>query len=273
MNPGKVVEPYRLDENLRVNPELKMWQPETHFKFPADHGSLAGAAARCVGVGKCRSDEGGVMCPSYRVTREEEHSTRGRARLLWEMAQGEVLKGQWRDEAVKESLDLCLACKGCKSDCPVSVDMASYKSEFLSHYYEGRMRPRSAYAFAHIDRWARLASVAPWLGESGDADSGIARNLAKWVAGMPQQRKHSQICAADFSLMVFKAGTACIAKTGRYCSGRIRLTIIFFRRRQRLRWRFWSMAGFEVKLPRKVLCCGRPLYDFGFLDTRKTSIA
>ena len=88
MNPGKVVEPYRMDENLRLGADYKPWEPETHFQFPDDHGSLAHATLRCVGVGKCRRDEGGVMCPSWRVTHEEEHSTRGRAHLLWEMAQG-----------------------------------------------------------------------------------------------------------------------------------------------------------------------------------------
>ncbi|HZZ17189.1 MAG TPA: FAD-binding and (Fe-S)-binding domain-containing protein, partial [Candidatus Sulfotelmatobacter sp.] len=121
MNPGKLIEPYKLDENLRLGADYAPWQPETNFKFVADHGSLAGAALRCVGVGKCRREEGGVMCPSYRVTREEEHSTRGRAHLLWEMTQGEVIRDGWRSEEVKKSLDLCLACKGCKSDCPVGV--------------------------------------------------------------------------------------------------------------------------------------------------------
>ncbi|HXZ39450.1 MAG TPA: FAD-binding and (Fe-S)-binding domain-containing protein, partial [Terriglobales bacterium] len=163
MNPGKVVEPYKLDENLRLGTEYRPWEPQTHFQFPEDRGSLASATLRCVGVGKCRQYEGGVMCPSFRVTGDEEHSTRGRAHLLWEMTQGEVIQDGWRDENVKESLDLCLACKGCKSDCPVGVDVATYKAEFLSHYYEGRVRPRSAYAFGNIDLWARLASNAPGL--------------------------------------------------------------------------------------------------------------
>jgi FAD/FMN-containing dehydrogenase/Fe-S oxidoreductase len=267
MNPGKVVEPYRIDENLRVNPELKMWQPETHFKFPADHGSLAEAASRCVGVGKCRSDEGGVMCPSYRVTREEEHSTRGRARLLWEMASGEVLKGQWKDEAVKESLDLCLACKGCKSDCPVAVDVASYKAEFLSHYYEGKMRPRSAYAFAHIDRWARLGSVAPWLVNLGTQLPGL-RNIAKWAAGMPQQRS-----IPKFASQTFRSWFSRRPQSG----GKARQVLLwpdtfnnyFLPQTAKAAVEVLASAGFDVKLPGKVLCCGRPLYDFGFLDRAK----
>jgi FAD/FMN-containing dehydrogenase len=163
MNPGKVVQPYRLDENLRLGAGYQPWDPQTHFKFPQDQGSLAHATLRCVGVGKCRRDEGGVMCPSFRVTREEEHSTRGRAHLLWEMAKGDVIQDGWHSEEVKSSLDLCLSCKGCKSDCPVGVDVATYKAEFLSHYYEGRLQPRNAYAFGNIDIWARLASNAPGL--------------------------------------------------------------------------------------------------------------
>ena len=168
MNPGKLIEPYKLDENLRLGPDYAPWEPKTNFQFTADHGSLAEATLRCVGVGKCRREEGGLMCPSYRATHEEEQSTRGRAHLLWEMTQGKgkdrrdgVIRDGWRSEEVKHSLDLCLACKGCKSDCPVGVDVATYKSEFLSHYYEGRVRPRSAYAFGNIDLWARVASMRP----------------------------------------------------------------------------------------------------------------
>jgi FAD/FMN-containing dehydrogenase/Fe-S oxidoreductase len=192
MNPGKLIEPYKLDENLRLGANYAPWEPTTRFQFPADQGSLANAALRCVGVGKCRRDEGGVMCPSYRATREEEHSTRGRAHLLWEMTQGQsrkdgIIRDGWRSQEVKHSLDLCLACKGCKSDCPVSVDVATYKAEFLSHYYEGRLRPRSAYAFGNIDLWARLASAAPGLANL-TTQLPFLREIAKMVAGIPKQR-------------------------------------------------------------------------------------
>jgi FAD/FMN-containing dehydrogenase len=192
MNPGKLIQPYKLDENLRLGANYSAWEPETHFQFPLDHGSLSHAALRCVGVGKCRRDEGGVMCPSFRATREEEHSTRGRAHLLWEMTQGHarddgIIRGGWRSEEVKRSLDLCLACKGCKSDCPVGVDVATYKAEFLSHYYEGRVRPLSAYAFGNIDLWARLASNVPGLVNLA-TQLPFLRDIAKIVAGIPHQR-------------------------------------------------------------------------------------
>jgi FAD/FMN-containing dehydrogenase len=187
MNPGKVVEPYRLDENLRLGADYHPWEPETHFQFPEDHGSLPQATLRCVGVGKCRQYEGGVMCPSFRVTREEEHSTRGRAHLLWEMTKGDVIRDGWQNHDLKHSLDLCLSCKGCKSECPVGVDVATYKAEFLSQYYQGRLRPRSAYAFAHIDVWALLASHFPVVANLA-TQLPVLRVVAKFVAGMPQQR-------------------------------------------------------------------------------------
>ena len=128
------------------------------------------------------------MCPSFRVTREEEHSTRGRAHLLWEMTQGEVIKDRWQNEAVKESLDLCLACKGCKSDCPTGVDVATYKAEFLSHYYETKRRPLNALAFGNIDLWARAAAHVPGL-VNLTTQLPFLRDLAKLAAGMPTQRR------------------------------------------------------------------------------------
>jgi len=123
-------------------------QPETHFKFPEDEGSFAKSTLRCIGMGACRKNDSGTMCPSYMVTLEEEHSTRGRAHALFEMLQGEVLKDGWQDEDVKKTFDLCLACKAWQVGVPANVDIATYKAEFLSHYYEGRMRPLRAYAFA-----------------------------------------------------------------------------------------------------------------------------
>src|SRR5206468_7919202 len=121
---------------------------------------------------------GGTVCPSYRVTREEAHSTRGRAHLLFEMLEGDPISGGWKDDHVKDALDLCLACKGCKSECPVNVDMATYKAEFLSHYYDGRLRPRSAYAMGFIHRWARVGARIPRLANLVMAAPGLAQ-LAK----------------------------------------------------------------------------------------------
>ncbi len=139
MNPGKVVDAYPLDANIRY---MTLSEPAhlrpTRYSFADDDGSLLHASLRCVGVGRCRRDDTATMCPSYRATRDEVHSTRGRARLLGEMFQGEPVPASWRSEEVREALELCLSCKGCASDCPTHVDMATYKSEFLFHYYRGR---------------------------------------------------------------------------------------------------------------------------------------
>jgi len=267
MNPGKLVEPYRLDENLRLGAGYHPWEPDTHFQFPEDRGSLAHATLRCVGVGKCRQDEGGVMCPSYRVTREEEHSTRGRAHLLWEMAQGEVIKDKWRDEQVKDSLELCLSCKGCKSDCPVGVDVATYKAEFLSHYYEGRRRPRSAYAFAHIDIWARLASQVPGLVNLA-TQLPVLGDLAKLASGMPQRRKIPVFAPQTFREW-FRRREPRNLEGAPVLLWADTFNNYFLPDTAKAAVEVLEAAGCRVLLPGGHLCCGRPLYDFGMLDRAK----
>ncbi len=264
MNPGKVVDPYRLDENLRLGADYDPWHPETRFQFPDDNGSFAHAALRCVGVGKCRREAGDTMCPSFRVTREEMHSTRGRAHLLWEMLQGEVVRDGWRSEEVKESLDLCLSCKGCKTDCPVNVDIASYKSEFLSHYYEGRFRPRSAYAMGLVDIWAAAASRVPGLANlitQMPATSAIAR----FIAGMPEQRR-----IPAFAPQTFKQWFKRRPPRNQGCP-QVMLWPDTFNNHFttevcQAAAGVLEAAGFQVIVPRQNLCCGRPLYDFGMLD-------
>jgi len=216
MNPGKLIGPQgkppnKLDADLRLGENYTAWEPETHFQFPLDHGSLSHAALRCVGVGKCRREEGGVMCPSWRATHEEEHSTRGRAHLLWEMTQNPnrpdaIIRDGWQSEEVKHSLDLCLACKGCKSDCPVSVDVATYKAEFLSHYYEGRLRPLNAYAFGNIDFWASLASKAPGL-VNLTTQLPFLSDIAKMIGGIPAQRRIPAFAPETFKQWFFRTAT------------------------------------------------------------------
>jgi FAD/FMN-containing dehydrogenase/Fe-S oxidoreductase len=268
MNPGKVVEPYKLDENLRLGADYKPWEPETHFKFPEDQGSLPLATLRCVGVGKCRHDEGGVMCPSFRVTREEEHSTRGRAHLLWEMTKRDVIHDGWRDQHVKDSLDLCLACKGCKSDCPVGVDVATYKAEFLSHYYESNRRPRGAYAFGNIDVWARLASKAPGL-INLSTQLPLLRDIAKLIAGVPRKRSIPTFARHTFRhwfnqrTLHNSQGTPVLLWPDTFNN-------YFLPDTAKAAVKVLESAGYSVLLPQANLCCGRPLYDWGMLDRAKT---
>jgi FAD/FMN-containing dehydrogenase/Fe-S oxidoreductase len=300
-NPGKLIglpekPPYKLDENLRLGAAYSPWEPKTNFQFPADHGSLAQATLRCVGVGKCRHDEGGIMCPSYRATREEEHSTRGRAHLLWEMTQGEVIRDGWRSEEVKHSLDLCLACKGCKTECPVGVDVATYKAEFLSHYYEGRLRPRSAYASGNIDLWARLASHAPGLANLA-TQLPFLRDLSKLVAGIPKQRAIPAFAPETFKTWFYrrrfdrttsnpenKFGKA-TASAVPNSTGSTRTSAAegppvllwpdtfnnyFHPGTAIAAVEVLEAAGFRVIVPKANLCCGRPLYDHGMLDRAQT---
>ncbi|MFE1360925.1 FAD-binding and (Fe-S)-binding domain-containing protein [Streptomyces harbinensis] len=197
MNPGKIVSPDRTTGPHPVDGELRLgphWQPhetpEQHFDYPEDAHSFRRSVMRCVGIGNCRSHRGGVMCPSYRATGEEEHSTRGRARLLFEMLGGHAdsaITDGWRSTAVRDALDLCLACKGCKSDCPTGVDMATYKAEFLSHHYAGRPRPAAHYALGWLPVWARAAQVSPRTVNALLHAPGLAR-LGKRLAGVTAER-------------------------------------------------------------------------------------
>jgi FAD/FMN-containing dehydrogenase/Fe-S oxidoreductase len=267
MNPGKKIDPYGVTENLRIGPDYSPPQPKTHFHFPDDHGSFSRAALRCVGVGECRREGSQVMCPSYQVTRGEEHSTRGRAHLLWEMMNGEVLTEGWKSESVRDSLDLCLACKGCKGECPVNVDMATYKAEFLSHYYEGRLRPRHAYAMGWIYWWSRLASLAPDLANFFSQTPGL-NSLAKFLGGIAQERKMPAFARHSFKEW--------FAKRPVRSQGRPPVILwadtfnnYFHPEVAQAAVEVLENAGFEVWVPQASLCCGRPLYDFGMLDTAK----
>ena len=268
MNPGKVVDPYRLDENLRLGLNYNPPALETHFAFPDDHDSFAEATERCVGVGKCRHTGGGTMCPSFMVTREEKDSTRGRAHLLFEMLQGNPLRRRWRNEAVREALDLCLACKGCKGDCPVNVDMATYKAEFFSHYYEGRLRPLAAYSIGRIYWWARLASKLPRVANA-IAHTQPLSSMFKAIGGIAQQREVPSFATETFTEWFRRSYSFSDTSRGvailwpdtfnNYLHPEILKSAV----------EVIGAAGWQVKIPSRPLCCGRPLYDYGKLTLAK----
>ena len=274
MNTGKVINldgpAYTITQNLRLGRDYNPPQPVTHFAYVEDQNDFARAALRCVGVGSCRREGGGTMCPSYMVTREEKHSTRGRSRLLFEMMNGELITDGWKSEAVKDALDLCLSCKGCKGDCPVNVDMATYKAEFLSHYYEGKLRPRHAYAFGFIHRWARLTSVAPGLANLVTQTPGLSA-LAKTMAGAHQQRRLPAFAPQSFQTW-FRAHE----RRRRSGDGQKQVLLFpdtfnnYFRPDVAIAaTRVLERAGYQVVVPQQDVCCGRPLYDYGFLDAAK----
>ena len=184
--PGQIVRPRPLDSDLRLLVAPPQLPSRTTLALHADDGDLAPATRRCVGMGKCLNTTGGVMCPSYRATKDEKHSTRGRAHLLFEMLSGKLIDGGWRSREVRDSLDLCLSCKGCKTDCPVGVDMATYKAEFLHHHYRHRLRPASHYSMGFLPLWLALGQHAPRL-----ANRALASPLAplvKKLGGIAPQR-------------------------------------------------------------------------------------
>jgi len=271
MNPGKIIDAQPLDADIR--PHFVPQPVATHFKFPDDDFSFGHAAGRCFGVGKCRVLGGQTMCPSFQATREERHSTRGRAHLLFEMMRGEAIKDGWRSEAVREALDLCLQCKGCKHDCPVSVDMATYKAEFLSHYYRGRVRPRSAYSMGLVHRWARLAMRAPGLVNALLRTPAIGPAV-KFVAGFTQQRP-----VPTFAPETFQAWWA---RRRRPRSNDPTLPAVvlwpdtfsnhFLPHTLKAAVAVLEDAGYRVAVPQQPLCCGRPLYDYGMLDLAKKQL-
>ena len=264
LNPGKVVDPYQPDENLRAGPDYDPWEPVTFFKYEADHGKFSEATLRCVGVGKCRREDSGTMCPSYMVTREEKNSTRGRARLLFEMLQGDVVKDKWRDEGVKDALDLCLACKGCKGDCPVNVDMATYKAEFLSHYYEGRLRPLPAYTMGLIYGWARIATRIPALANFV-THAPILSQIGKAVMGIAPQRTIPTFADESFTHW-FQKREVHNADQPKVMLWPDTFNNYFFPDVCKAAVEVLEDAGYQVTIPAKSLCCGRPVYDWGMLN-------
>ncbi|MDP8960193.1 MAG: heterodisulfide reductase-related iron-sulfur binding cluster, partial [Actinomycetota bacterium] len=265
MNPGKVVDPYKVDQNLRLGPNYRPWEPKVKFGYPQDGGSFAHAALLCIGVGKCRRDDGhGVMCPSYMVTHEEMHSTRGRARLLFEMLQPDSQLEGWRDEHVKEALELCLSCKGCTTDCPVNVDMPTYKAEFFYHHYKRRLHPPAHYALGLINVWSRLASLVPGITNALLRRPRLSTSLKK-AAGIAPQRP-APIYAGQTFRQWFGQRPVPNPDRPPVLLFPDTFTNYFHPAVGKATVAVLEDAGYQVTIPSRLFCCGRPLYDYGFLD-------
>ncbi len=276
MNPNKLVDAPPPTDDLRLGADYRPLEPVTHFQFPDDGGSFAKATLRCIGIGECRKHDYGTMCPSYMATLEEEHSTRGRAHLLFELLQGEVVKGGWRDDHVKRALDLCLSCKACKAECPTNVDIATYKAEFLSHYYEGRRRPLRAHMFGHVDRWARLGSRAPRI-TNLLMRVPVVSGLARRILHIAPERHLPPLAPVSFRTWARQQRVPTMdgrVEPSRSARGNALLWVDTFNNYfhpeiSQAALAVLRDAGFEVALSPSPLCCGRPLYDFGFVKEAK----
>ncbi|MFF5859317.1 FAD-linked oxidase C-terminal domain-containing protein [Streptomyces sp. NPDC012751] len=277
MNPGKIVQPNPVDGQLRLGPSWRPATPATHFGFPEDDHSFNRAVMRCVGIGNCRGHSGGVMCPSYRATMEEEHSTRGRARLLFEMLDGHadsVIRDGWRSTAVHDALDLCLACKGCKSDCPTGVDMATLKAEFMSHHYAGRTRPMAHYSMGWLPLWARLSRTAPALVNSALHAPGLAR-LGKRLAGVDGARPAPVFAEESFVQWWRERGRdePDPADPRTVLLWPDTFSNHFHPAIAKSAVRVLQDAGFRVAVPTEPVCCGLTWISTGQLATAKKVLA
>jgi FAD/FMN-containing dehydrogenase/Fe-S oxidoreductase len=267
MNPGKVVDPAPMDSDLRLGADFAPWEPETAFSFPRDDNKFSGAAMRCVGIGNCRTSEGGVMCPSYRATREEEHSTRGRSRLLFEMIRGDSpVDDGWRSTEVKDALDLCLACKGCRSDCPVGVDMATYKAEFLHHHYAGRLRPMAHYSMGWLPAVAMGASRVPGL-VNAVSHAPVLGQALKRLGGIAPQREVPLFAEQRFTdWWRERGGTRGGGNRGEVVVWPDTFTNNFHPAIGRAAVEVLEAAGFHVKVPEQAVCCGLTWISTGQLS-------
>jgi FAD/FMN-containing dehydrogenase/Fe-S oxidoreductase len=265
MNPHKVVDPYPIASNMKLGAGYQPREPKTHFAYPEDGGSFAHAALRCVGAGKCRDASSGTMCPSYMATLDERHTTRGRSRILYEMLQGDVVTDGFRSDEVHEALDLCLSCKGCKGDCPVSVDMATYKAEFLSRHYKRRLRPAPAYSMGLIMLHARLAALAPGLANAA-AQAPVLGSLLKRAGGISPGRPVPPFARESFKSW-FKRRSPVNPNGPPVILFADTFNNFMHPEPMKAAVEVLEDAGFRITVPTQALCCGRPLYDYGMLDT------
>lgn len=271
MNPHKVVDPYRRDEHLRLGAGYRPWNPSTQFGFPEDHGSFPRAMLRCVGVGKCRRPHTAFMCPSFIATREELHTTRGRARMLFEMFRGELITGRWRSKEVREALELCLGCKGCTTECPVNVNIPMYKSEFFYHYYRFRPRPTSAYALGLIGYWTYLMRNVPAL-TNFFAQTPLLNRVTKLALGMAGKRRLPVFAREPFMSWLERqprperTGQPVVLLPDVYNN-------YFTPEALKAAWELLRQWGFEVIVPRDRVGSVRSLLHFGMLTLAKRELA
>lgn len=268
LNPGIIVDPPALTTGLRaIEPQLLQVSPK--LAFDGDGGEFRSAVERCIGIGRCVSTQGSaLMCPSFRVTRDEEHSTRGRARLLQEMVSGSLANDGWRSTEVRDALDLCLSCRGCATECPTGVDMAAYKAEFLDHHYRRRLRPLSHYSLGWLPLWLKMTARVPRL-----VNAVTGSRLTRWAfaatAGIARERGIPPVARRAFTRdwkprpirtdtlndsVVLWPDTFNNRLTPRVAHDAVRVL---------------GAAGFDTIVPRRTVCCGLTWHTTGQLGTAR----
>ena len=295
MNPGKLSDAVRVYdpvENLRhplaevassnlsgAGSHTRQTGRQPNLAFTKDDGSLVRATERCVGVGACRNTQGGVMCPSYRATGEEQHSTRGRAHLLWEMLAGSLREEGFESRTIQDALDLCLSCKACKSECPVQVDMAAYKSEFLAQHYEGRLHPLHHYIFGFADRLARYGSLAPSL-TNAILTGPLTSPLIKRIAGVARERQLPRLASKTYQKMRKATPINLVQRSAALQVPPLQVVLwpdtwnnYYYPQSLSAAETILTESGFQVETPRGHICCGRPLYDFGLLGAARSYLS
>ena len=276
LNPQIIVSPPPITADLRAAaPAALDVRPAQAYSH--DGGDFRSAVERCIGVGRCVSTQGSeLMCPSFRATRDEQHSTRGRARLLQEMVAGSLADDGWGSQEVRQALDLCLACRGCVSQCPTSVDMATYKSEFLHHHYRRRLRPLSHYSLGWLPLWLRLAAIfrVPWL-VNGITRSRLTRRVFTRAAGIAAERGIPPLARRSFTrdrrrlLAALPANTSTAGARGRVVLWPDTFNEYLTPDVAHASVRVLEAAGFEVVLPGRTVCCGLTWHTTGQLDMAK----
>ena len=288
LNPGVLVEPAPITEGLR-RPQARQIEAEG-FAFIDDDGDFTSAVHRCVGVAKCRGDNfafGDFMCPSYQATKDEKDVTRGRARILQDLTRG-AFHGDWAAPEVAASLDLCLSCKACGTDCPAGVDMSMYKSEVTYRRYKGRLRPMNHYVLGWLPRWAKLVTTVPAVAAIADRALTIQplKDLVFRISGLDSRREMTSFTTQRFSRWFKRTYRGDIAgsepaETSSYVAGRAKQG-----QKNVILWadsfseyldpsnaeamvKVLQSAGFTVRIPSQKACCGLTWISTGQLEGAK----
>lgn len=270
MNPGKLIDAYKMDENLRYGADYKLPETTTILHFKDDVGGFSRATERCIGMGKCRA-QSGAMCPSYQATQEEKYSTRGRAHLLHEMVRGEVIKDGWDNKAIVDSFEHCLSCKACKTECPTQVDIATYKAEFLAAHYAHKRRPLNHYPLAYIGNLLPKISRFSWV--FNKLQAGITGQLAQKFLGLSDAKGLPKLASQSFTSWVKKHAHR-QDKQFHWFGAQDQPTVVLWADSVNNHYRpallqsavnVLLKSGHQVAVAKQHFCCGRPLYEYGFL--------